>query len=494
MNAEFITVKNLYKDGRLSSALNKTKKLELNFPDVPELQNLMGVIQSELGNLKESIRHLSKAIQIKPTYAIAFYNLANMKRKLGKNEEALRDYKKAIILKPDYSDAYLQMGTLCLRFSNTTGAKKLFDRALTIRPNSAELCNKIGIAYYQIGLYVESIELFYRSLKLEKNCKFDSYFNLGNSFSAIGEATEAIHYLNLAIKNNPTSAKAYNNLGFAFNAIAEVKKSKESYIQALNVEPTYSYACWNLHGNSKTLGEAKKIIKNCLEIDNSYLKAQLTLCILEAYEGDFSSYKNLLCSSYSEHPYTRSFRWVMSLPKLPKLYFNRWHFFDSLIKLTKTNRPFYEFGVWRGASFKYLIKRYKKGYGFDTFEGLPEKWNNEPKGKYSSFGKVPNITNGIFVKGDFTITLPKFFSKKRSTASLINFDADLYSSTLCALRFAKNIIDDKTILIFDELIINESWEQDEFRALHEFCAENSFSYEVIAVSFYTKQVALKIRK
>ena len=87
-----------------------------------------------------------------------------------------------------------------------------------------------------------------------------------------------------------------------------------------------------------------------------------------------------------------------------------------------------------------------------------------------------------------------FFSKKRSVASLINFDADLYSSTLCAPRYARAIIDDKTILIFDELIINESWEQDEFRALNEFCAENNFSYDVIAVSFYTKQVALKIKK
>ena len=53
-------------------------------------------------------------------------------------------------------------------------------------------------------------------------------------------------------------------------------------------------------------------------------------------------------------------------------------------------------------------------------------------------------------------------------------------------------MDKDTILIFDELIMNESWEQDEFKALNEFCSINHFSYEVIAISFFTKQVAVKL--
>ena len=53
-------------------------------------------------------------------------------------------------------------------------------------------------------------------------------------------------------------------------------------------------------------------------------------------------------------------------------------------------------------------------------------------------------------------------------------------------------MDKDTILIFDEFIINESWELDEFKALNEFCSINHYSYEVIAVSFYSKQVAVKL--
>jgi len=56
--------------------------------------------------------------------------------------------------------------------------------------------------------------------------------------------------------------------------------------------------------------------------------------------------------------------------------------------------------------------------------------------------------------------------------SVINFNADFYSSTICAMIFAKPVIDKQTILIFDEFLINENWEQNEQKALEEFCSKN----------------------
>ena len=96
--------------------------------------------------------------------------------------------------------------------------------------------------------------------------------------------------------------------------------------------------------------------------------------------------------------------------------------------------------------------------------------------------------------GEFKNTLPEFFSKKRPLASLINFDADLYSSTLCALNYSNKVIDEKSILIFDEFLMSEHWEQDEYRALNEFCDNSNTTYEVIAVSFFSKQVAVRLKK
>ena len=65
---------------------------------------------------------------------------------------------------------------------------------------------------------------------------------------------------------------------------------------------------------------------------------------------------------------------------------------------------------------------------------------------------------------------------------------------MCALNYSNKVIDEKTILIFDEMIMNDNWEEDEFKALNEFCNNLGYSYDVIAVSFFTKQVAVKLKK
>jgi hypothetical protein len=105
---------------------------------------------------------------------------------------------------------------------------------------------------------------------------------------------------------------------------------------------------------------------------------------------------------------------------------------------------------------------------------------------------VPEIPGGEFIVGEFDKTLPTFFATERPKAALINLDADLYGSTLSALKNARSVIDEQTVIIFDELIINKGWQQDEFKALNEFCALFDLRYEVLALSLYTKQVVTRI--
>ena len=49
-------------------------------------------------------------------------------------------------------------------------------------------------------------------------------------------------------------------------------------------------------------------------------------------------------------------------------------------------------------------------------------------------------------------------------------------------------------MIFDEFLTNKNWEKDEYKALNEFCDNLGISYDVLAVSFFTNQVAVKLKK
>ena len=319
---------------------------------------------------------------------------------------------------------------------------------------------------------------------------------MGNPLKELGRLEEAEVCYKQAIVLKPDFAAAHYNLGNTLQELGRLDESEASYKQAIALKPDFIDAFWDLSSCQKTIQGCEHWIDKCLIANTNHVKAKLTKAALRFYQGDRDIFDNLMQSEFKQHPFMRSFSWAFSLPNLPELHFNKWFFFDAIVKKSIKSKPFYEFGVWRASSFKYLIKVFNKGYGFDTFSGLPEDWDVgshvEKKGAYTSDGNVPDIKGGEFIVGKFEDTLPVFFSESRPMASVINFDADLYSSTICALNFSKSVIDKDTILVFDEFITNESWEQDEFKALNEFCSINNCSYEVIAISFFTKQVAVKL--
>ena len=372
-------------------------------------------------------------------------------------------------------------------------AQEFYNQVLKINPEHLAALNNLGIIFKKLKEHQKAKDCYEKAIVTDPNYSA-SYNNLGNVFKELGEHQKAINCYKKATELKPNYASAYNNLGTIFGDLGENQKAKDCFKKAIKINPNNVDTLWNSHGQSTNIDEALLILKKLYKIDNNHIKSKITISALEGYKGNFKMFDEILASSDSNHPITRSVKWVFSLPKLPKIFFSRLDFFDAVIKLTYNSRPFYEFGVWNGVSFQYLINTFKKGFGFDTFSGLPEDWHDEQKGTYSSFGVIPKIEGGEFIVGKFEDTLPKFFSTEQPMASLINFDADLYSSTLCALNNSNKVIDEKTILVFDEFLTNDKWEEDEFKALNEFCDKLGYSYDVIAVSFFTKQVAVKLKK
>lgn len=513
------------KTNDFANALIIAKRTHENFPDDIEGIGVLGVCLRTSNEIDESMFYLDKAISLNPGYAEALIHRGLIKLARNDKLEALSDLETAHNLKPHIEQIWDLVISLKLEFQQYSEAIPILERIVKTEPNNAKniailaQCNQslgnldAAIDSYQKALeikpdYVDvynnmgvclkgknDLDAAINSYKLALQIKpdfADAYQNLGNALQDKGDLEAAIENYKQSLKLKPDNAEAYNNMGNALQDKGNLKAAIGSFKQALKVEPKYADAAWNLSGTSKTITESKNWLEQCLKADESHLNATLTLAALKFYEGDKSGFNDLVQSPLNDHSYMRSFAWVFNLPRLPELYFHRWALFDCIIEKSEKTRPFYEFGVWRGEAFRHLIKTFKKGYGFDTFEGIPEDWHDKKVGSYSSDGNIPTIAGGEFIVGKFEDTLATFFSEPRPMASVINFDADLYSSTILALNFSKPVIDNHTILIFDEFIINRNWEQDEYKALNEFCSNNNYTYEVIAISFFTKQVAVRL--
>jgi hypothetical protein len=132
--------------------------------------------------------------------------------------------------------------------------------------------------------------------------------------------------------------------------------------------------------------------------------------------------------------------------------------------------------------------------GFDSFQGLPERWDDDRgKGMFDTGGRPPEIRDprARFVKGWFHETLPHFVSSFSFDSPLIiHLDADLYSSTFLALLSLNPYIKSGTLLVFDEFYDRDH----EFKAFVDFVALFRREYTVLGELGGFAKVCIEIGK
>jgi len=156
---------------------------------------------------------------------------------------------------------------------------------------------------------------------------------------------------------------------------------------------------------------------------------------------------------------------------------------------------YFEFGVAGGYSFRWWLERNKnensRFFGFDTFEGLPEKWGAFEKGSMAHALDSLNITDprASFYKGLFQETvLPFLENYKSGPKKLIHIDSDLFSAALFVMTQLYRFLKPGDILLFDEFAVP----QHEFLAFKIFTESFYVNYEVIGAANNYLFVAIKI--
>ena len=154
---------------------------------------------------------------------------------------------------------------------------------------------------------------------------------------------------------------------------------------------------------------------------------------------------------------------------------------------------------WRVDTFKDFYSYKPKFIGIDSFEGIPQNEESQlyfAKGDFSaSKDKVNNrcINEGLPVNQfelieSFYSDIP--FGTLKNKAAVIHIDADIYQSAIEALNLCKDIIQQGTVILFDDYnCFSASNDKGERRALKEFSNqsgiifENWFAYRNVGQAF-----------
>ncbi len=167
------------------------------------------------------------------------------------------------------------------------------------------------------------------------------------------------------------------------------------------------------------------------------------------------------------------------------------------LKAHGTVGDYYEFGLFRGFTLWHAQQAADRAeiatmrfFGFDSFQGLPKIEGNDRKAGIFISGDYRctkdwvekaltkhgfDWSRGALIEGFFDDSLTPALKAEHSMAraALVMVDCDLYQSTVPVLSFLADLLQDGTILLFDDwYCFGEDEGQGEPRAFREFLQDH----------------------
>ena len=154
-----------------------------------------------------------------------------------------------------------------------------------------------------------------------------------------------------------------------------------------------------------------------------------------------------------------------------------------------------ECGVFKGASINRMAQLLPNRtlYGFDSFEGLSEKWigNDHLSGHFDLGGELPAVQPNVkLIKGWVDDTLPPFLKGNKGPIAYLHVDTDTYSPAKTILKLCKPRLVPGSIVLFDELYGYPAWEENEYKALDETLSKDCYEF----IGFSQMEAAIRIIK
>ena len=149
-------------------------------------------------DIKTSLLHLNKAIQIDPQNVKAFVARANLNRDIDNFQDAFNDYSSAISIDPEYLDVYKERAKSYRIIRNFQGAIEDFEKVLEIDPNHHISILNLASLYEDKEKFVKAIELYERLIKIESDSH--NYQSVARCYEHLNKYEEAIENYDKAIE------------------------------------------------------------------------------------------------------------------------------------------------------------------------------------------------------------------------------------------------------------------------------------------------------
>ena len=163
-------------------------------PTTPRPTTTSASLLAGRGRIDEAIAHYRKALEIKPDYAEAHYNLGDVLAGRGQIDEAIAHYRKALEIKPDYAEAHSTSATLWPAADRTTRRSPITGRPWKSSPTMPRPTSTSALLWRAADGCDEAIAHFQKAVEIKPD-HAEAHYNLGVALAGRGRINEALgHY------------------------------------------------------------------------------------------------------------------------------------------------------------------------------------------------------------------------------------------------------------------------------------------------------------
>jgi serine/threonine protein kinase/cytochrome c-type biogenesis protein CcmH/NrfG len=198
----------------------------------------------------QALEACARAQQLDPLNAAAYGVQGNIYLEMGLDEGALRCYEQAIERDPRNPRYHRYRGDALRWLGRDEEALSAYEQALALKPVSREACVALFRAqahtYYNLGHFLDALELYCRVLELEAD--IDTYFYKGQTLYQMQHYEEALTAFDQALSLGTDSAPVHAHRGYALYQLQRYEEALDALDSSLALDADDA-ALYNVEGN-----------------------------------------------------------------------------------------------------------------------------------------------------------------------------------------------------------------------------------------------------
>jgi Flp pilus assembly protein TadD/4-amino-4-deoxy-L-arabinose transferase-like glycosyltransferase len=202
-----------------------------------ELHRLLGAERARRGEIRDAVRHFSRAVEIDPGNFDAHNDLAMAFDRQGRFDLAERESRLALALRPESAAAHTNLANALTASGRVEEALPLYRRALELRPAFPGAHLNLANTLMELGQGPEAVVHYRRELELRPDFP-EAHYLLARALFRMGRPAEAVGHYRRALELRPNLAAVHYGLAGTLLSLDRSEEAIAHYRRVLEIDPS----------------------------------------------------------------------------------------------------------------------------------------------------------------------------------------------------------------------------------------------------------------